>query len=94
LCLTAFDKLDEAIACANATNYGLAAYVFTRDLQSALRAWEGLDFGMVGVNEWTPQAVEAPFAGRKGSGLGHEGGSEGLYDNLCTKLVSLGGLLP
>ncbi|MSP91817.1 MAG: NAD-dependent succinate-semialdehyde dehydrogenase [Myxococcales bacterium] len=92
LCMTAFDQLDDAIVRANRTPYGLAAYVFTNDLAAAMYAYERLDFGMIGVNEWTPQAVEAPFAGRKGSGSGHEGGREGLFDNLETKLVSIGGL--
>jgi acyl-CoA reductase-like NAD-dependent aldehyde dehydrogenase len=88
--MTAFDQLDEAIAAANATRYGLAAYVFTQDLAAATRAYEQLDFGMIGVNDWAPQTVEAPFAGRKDSGVGHECGREGLLDNLETKLVAFG----
>jgi acyl-CoA reductase-like NAD-dependent aldehyde dehydrogenase len=88
--LTSFDQLDEAIAAANSTRYGLAAYVFTNDLAAAMKAYEGLDFGMIGINEWNPQATEAPFSGRKDSGIGHECGREGLYDNLETKLVSFG----
>ena len=92
LAATRFDALDDAIAWANRTRYGLAAYVFTNDLAAAVRAYEGLDFGMIGVNEWAPHATEAPFSGRKDSGIGHEGGREGLADNLETKLVSLGGL--
>lgn len=90
--VTAFDELDEAIRLANATPYGLAAYVWTNDLKSALKASEGLEFGMIGVNEWTPQATEAPFGGWKQSGLGHESGAEGLEEYLETKLVSMGGL--
>jgi succinate-semialdehyde dehydrogenase/glutarate-semialdehyde dehydrogenase len=66
--------------------------VFTRDQAAATRAYEQLDFGMIGVNEWVPQAIEAPFAGRKDSGVGHECGREGLLDNLETKLVSIGQL--
>jgi acyl-CoA reductase-like NAD-dependent aldehyde dehydrogenase len=92
--MTSFDDLDEAIALANQTEYGLAAYVFTRDLGAAIRAWERLDFGMIGVNEWAPHATEAPFAGRKMSGCGHEAGREGLHDNLETKLVTIGGIAP
>jgi succinate-semialdehyde dehydrogenase/glutarate-semialdehyde dehydrogenase len=88
--MTPFQKLDEAIAAANSTRYGLAAYVFTNDLNTAMRAYEQLEFGMIGVNEWNPQSIEAPFAGRKESGIGHECGREGLYDNLETKLVSFG----
>jgi acyl-CoA reductase-like NAD-dependent aldehyde dehydrogenase len=91
-CLASFDRLDDAIARANQTCYGLAAYVFTNDLAAAVHAYEQLDFGMIGVNEWAPHATEAPFAGRKESGVGHEGGREGLLDNLDTKLVSIGGL--
>lgn len=92
--LTAFDQLDEAIAAANATRYGLAAYVFTNDLAAAMRAYERLEFNMIGVNEWAPQATEAPFSGRKDSGTGHECGREGLADNLETKLVAFGGVAP
>lgn len=88
--ITTFDQLDDAIAAANRTRYGLAAYVFTNDLTAAMRAYERLEFGMIGVNEWLPQATEAPFAGRKDSGTGHECGREGLHDNLETKLVSFG----
>jgi succinate-semialdehyde dehydrogenase/glutarate-semialdehyde dehydrogenase len=89
-----FATLDEAVQRANQTTYGLAAFVFTRDLAAAVYAYEHLDFGMIGVNEWSPHATEAPFVGRKASGVGHEGGREGLADNLETKLVSLGGLPP
>jgi succinate-semialdehyde dehydrogenase len=90
--MASFDDVDEALAVANRTPYGLAAYVFTRDLPTALRCWEGLEFGMIGVNEWTPHATEAPFPGWKQSGLGQESGQEGLEEYLETKLVSLGGL--
>jgi len=90
LAVSSFDKLDDAIAAANATRYGLAAYVFTNDLAAAMRCYERLEFGMIGVNDWAPQATEAPFAGRKDSGMGHESGREGLLDNLETKLVAFG----
>jgi acyl-CoA reductase-like NAD-dependent aldehyde dehydrogenase len=88
--MTAFDQLDAAIDAANQSRYGLAAYVFTNDLSAAMHAYEKLEFGMIGVNEWAPQATEAPFSGRKDSGIGHECGREGLLDNLETKLVSFG----
>lgn len=88
--MTAFDQLDAAIDAANRTGYGLAAYVFTNDLAAATHTYERLEFGMIGVNDWAPQATEAPFAGRKDSGIGHESGREGLLDNLETKLVSFG----
>lgn len=87
-----FDELDQALALANETSYGLAAYVWTKDLKTAMRAYEGLEFGMIGVNEWSPNAVEAPFGGWKQSGIGHECGQEGLEDYLETKLVAVGGL--
>jgi len=87
-----FDELDQALALANDTSYGLAAYVWTRDMKTALRAYEGLEFGMVGVNEWAPNATEAPFGGWKQSGIGHECGQEGLEDYLETKLVAIGGV--
>lgn len=87
-----YDDLDEAIAVANSTHYGLAAYVWTRDLNAAIHASERLEFGMVGVNEWAPQATEAPFGGWKQSGLGHESGAEGLAEYLETKLVAIGGV--
>jgi succinate-semialdehyde dehydrogenase len=87
-----FGDVDEAIALANGTRYGLAAYVWTNDLRTAIRASERLEFGMIGVNEWTPQAVEAPFVGWKESGMGREAGLEGLEEYLETKLVAIGGL--
>ncbi len=90
--ITTFEDLDEAIHLANSTPYGLAAYVWTNDLKGAIKAAEGLEFGMIGVNEWTPQATEAPFGGWKQSGLGHESGAEGLDEYLETKLISMGGL--
>lgn len=87
-----FDELDEAIALANRTPYGLAAYVWTNDLRASVKISEALEFGMVGINEWAPHATEAPFGGWKQSGLGHESGSEGLSEYLETKLVAIGGL--
>ena len=90
--VSTFDGVDEAIALANRTRYGLAAYVWTNHLPTALRVAERLEFGMVGVNEWTPHATEAPFVGWKESGLGRESGSEGLEEYLETKLVAIGGV--
>ena len=90
--VASFEDVDEAVAMANLTRFGLAAYVWTGDLRTAIRASERLEFGMIGVNEWTPQAVEAPFVGWKESGLGREGGLEGLEEYLETKLVAIGGL--
>jgi acyl-CoA reductase-like NAD-dependent aldehyde dehydrogenase len=90
--IASFDDVDEAVALANGTRFGLAAYVWTSDLRTATRAAERLEFGMVGVNEWTPQAVEAPFVGWKESGIGRECGAEGLDEYLETKLIAIGGL--
>ncbi len=90
--VSTFDGVDEAIALANQTRYGLAAYVWTNHLPTAMRAAERLEFGLVGVNEWTPQATEAPFTGWKESGVGRESGAEGLDEYLETKLVAFGGL--
>jgi acyl-CoA reductase-like NAD-dependent aldehyde dehydrogenase len=90
--ITVFDEIDEALALANATQYGLAAYVWTRDLRHATLLSERLEFGIIGVNEWAPHATEAPFGGWKQSGLGHESGAEGLSEYLETKLVSVGSL--
>jgi len=90
--VASFEEVDEAVALANQTPYGLAAYVWTENLKTAIRCYEGLEFGMVGVNEWAPQATEAPFPGWKQSGLGAESGREGLEEYLETKLVAFGGL--
>lgn len=90
--IASFDDTDRAIAQANSTRYGLAAYVWTNDLRTAMRAAERLEFGMVGVNEWTPQSTEVPFTGWKESGLGRESGQEGLDEYLETKLIAFGGL--
>lgn len=90
--VSSFGDVDEAIAVANRTDYGLAAYVWTNDLKTAVRCYEGLHFGMVGVNEWAPQSTEAPFPGWKHSGLGAESGAEGLKEYLETKLVAIGSL--
>jgi succinate-semialdehyde dehydrogenase len=87
-----FRDAGEAIELANATRYGLAAYVWTNDLRAAIRTAERLEFGMVGVNEWTPQSTEVPFAGWKESGLGRESGAEGLDEYLETKLIAFGGI--
>ena len=90
--ITVFDELEEALALANGTPYGLAAYLWTNNLTAAIKASEGLEFGMVGVNEWNPHATEAPFGGWKQSGVGHESGAEGLEEYLETKLIGIGGL--
>jgi acyl-CoA reductase-like NAD-dependent aldehyde dehydrogenase len=90
--VVSFDTLDEVIAKANNTPYGLAAYIWTNDLKTSILLAENLEFGMVGINEWAPHATEAPFGGWKQSGIGHESGSEGLYEYLEKKLISIGNL--
>ncbi|MBL8694744.1 MAG: NAD-dependent succinate-semialdehyde dehydrogenase [Planctomycetes bacterium] len=87
-----FNHLQEAITLANQTPHGLAAYVFTSDIRAAWRAAEQLEFGMVGINEWFPHGVEAPFHGWKQSGQGSESGAEGLHEYLETKVVAFGGI--
>ena len=90
--VTTFRSTAEAIQLANATEYGLASYIWTNDLKTAIHASEQIEFGLVGINEWYPQAFEAPFGGWKQSGLGYECGSEGLAEYQEKKLVSTGGL--
>ncbi|GGF36209.1 NAD-dependent succinate-semialdehyde dehydrogenase [Subtercola lobariae] len=80
-----FGSEDEAVALANASEYGLAAYVYTRDLQRARRMIELIDSGMMGVNAGVISNAAAPFGGVKQSGLGREGGAEGIYEYLETK---------
>ncbi|MGZ4943913.1 MAG: NAD-dependent succinate-semialdehyde dehydrogenase [Halobacteriota archaeon] len=86
----AFDAEDDVIERANNTPYGLAAYLYTRDVSTAVRVAERLEFGMVGVNDTRIAAVEAPFGGMKLSGIGREGGREGLAAFLETKQIALG----
>ena len=85
-----FDAEEEAVRLANDTEFGLACYFYTGDLGRAFRVMEGLKYGMVGVNEGLITTVEAPFGGVKESGLGREGGRQGIEDYLDTKYVCLG----
>ena len=87
--LIPFDAEDEAVAIANASEYGLAAYLFTRDLGRAHRVGEALDYGMVAVNDGSLGWVQAPFGGVKGSGDGREGGRLGLEDYLEVQYLSV-----
>ena len=84
-----FDDEDEAVAAANATRYGLAAYVFTEGLDRAMRVSRAIQAGMVGVNRGIMSDVAAPFGGYKESGLGRESGSEGIEEYLETKYIAL-----
>ncbi len=87
-----FETEEEAVALANDTEFGLACYFYTGDLGRAFRVMEGLKYGMVGVNEGLITTPEAPFGGVKESGLGREGGHQGIEDYLDTKYVCIGGL--
>ena len=87
-----FEVEAEAIDAANATEYGLAAYAYTRDLGRTFRLNDGLDYGLIGINSGLITTVEAPFGGLKESGMGKEGGSQGLDDYLETKYMCVAGL--
>jgi succinate-semialdehyde dehydrogenase / glutarate-semialdehyde dehydrogenase len=87
--VTAFESEEDAIARANDTEYGLVAYVFTRDIKRAIRVCEGLETGMVGLNQGMVSNAGAPFGGVKQSGIGREGGHEGLEEFLETKYVAV-----
>jgi succinate-semialdehyde dehydrogenase/glutarate-semialdehyde dehydrogenase len=80
---------DEAIRMANDTEYGLVSFVFTRDLARAIQISEALEYGMVGVNQGIVSNPAAPFGGIKASGIGREGGAEGIEEYLETKYVGL-----
>jgi succinate-semialdehyde dehydrogenase/glutarate-semialdehyde dehydrogenase len=84
-----FDSEDEAIAAANATEFGLVAYVYTSNLKRALRVVERLETGMVGLNQGIVSNPAAPFGGVKQSGFGREGGYEGIEEYLETKYVAI-----
>jgi acyl-CoA reductase-like NAD-dependent aldehyde dehydrogenase len=87
-----FDDGADAVAMANATEYGLAAYVHTNDLVTALRVSEDLEYGLVAINDWVVAAPEAPFGGVKQSGVGRESGPEGLHEYLEAKTRYFGGI--
>ncbi|WP_102867284.1 NAD-dependent succinate-semialdehyde dehydrogenase [Pseudovibrio exalbescens] len=90
--ISRFSSEDDAISKANDTEFGLAAYAYTKDLGRAFRLNEELEYGLIGINEGIITTVEAPFGGLKESGLGKEGGHQGLEDYLDTKYVAIGGL--
>jgi succinate-semialdehyde dehydrogenase/glutarate-semialdehyde dehydrogenase len=84
--VTPFDTEEEVLEMANNTHYGLASYIYTRDIARAMRVFEKLRFGIVGINDINPTAAAAPFGGMKESGLGREGAREGITEYLETKL--------
>jgi len=87
--VSVFDDEDEAVAAANDTEFGLVAYVYTRELNRALRVCERLETGMVGLNQGVVSNPAAPFGGVKASGLGREGGRIGIEEFLEVKYVGL-----
>ena len=87
-----FETEQEAVSAANNTEFGLACYFYTSDLGRAYRVMAGLKYGLIGVNEGLITTVEAPFGGLKESGLGKEGGRQGIEDYLDSKYVCIGGL--
>jgi succinate-semialdehyde dehydrogenase/glutarate-semialdehyde dehydrogenase len=88
--IQSFISEEEAIEKANLTSYGLAAYVFTENINRAWRVMEQLEYGIIGINDVFPAAAEAPFGGIKQSGQGKEGGREGLMEYVEMKYISMG----
>lgn len=88
--ILSFADDDAVVRAANDTSAGLAAYIWTRDLSRAFRVSEALDYGIVGVNDGVPSTPQAPFGGVKFSGLGREGGHQGIAEYLDVQYVSLG----
>jgi succinate-semialdehyde dehydrogenase / glutarate-semialdehyde dehydrogenase len=84
-----FASDEQALAAANSTEYGLVAYVYTQDLARAFRMCEGIESGMVGLNQGVVSNPAAPFGGVKQSGFGREGGFEGIDEYLETKYVAM-----
>jgi succinate-semialdehyde dehydrogenase/glutarate-semialdehyde dehydrogenase len=87
--VASFESEEDAIEAANNTEYGLVAYVYTRDVKRAFRVCEGLQTGMVGLNQGIVSNPAAPFGGVKASGVGREGGYEGINEYLETKYVAV-----
>ncbi|UNM96906.1 NAD-dependent succinate-semialdehyde dehydrogenase [Ignatzschineria rhizosphaerae] len=87
-----FDSIDEALEIANGTPFGLAAYYFTDNYKTGIYLQDHLDFGIIGWNDGLPSAAQVPFGGFKESGIGREGGIEGIEPYLETKYLSIGNL--
>ena len=88
--ISTFSTEQQALAEANRTEYGLVAYVYTRDLSRAFRVCEAIETGMIGLNQGVVSNAAAPFGGVKQSGFGREGGFEGISEYLETKYVAMG----
>ncbi len=84
-----FSSDEEAIRWANDTEYGLVSYVYTRDLRRALRVSEALEAGMVGINRGVVSDPAAPFGGVKQSGIGREGGHDGMLEFTESKYIAV-----
>ena len=84
-----YDDVDEVIELANDTHYGLAAYVYTDSMKTALSAFEALRFGIIGINDVNPTSASVPFGGMKDSGIGREGGHQGLDEYLEIKTAGI-----
>lgn len=87
--ITRFSNLKEVLAMANASSFGLAGYLFTNNLKTMYEAAEGLEVGMIGVNNLVIAAAEMPFGGIKYSGIGREGGAEGIASYTVTKFINI-----
>ncbi|NED62797.1 aldehyde dehydrogenase family protein, partial [Streptomyces sp. SID10244] len=87
--ISTFESESDAVKAANSTEYGLASYFYSRDLDRCMRVAEALDSGMVGVNRGVISDPAAPFGGVKQSGIGREGGSEGIEEYLSVKYIAL-----
>lgn len=85
-----FRDEQEVVSLANNTRFGLASYFYSRDIGRCWRVAEALEFGMVGVNEGVISTEVAPFGGVKESGLGKEGGHQGLDEYMVTKYIAMG----
>ncbi len=89
IAIQTFKETKEVISSANSTPYGLAAYVYGGDLAQASHVARSIDAGIIGVNEWRPLKAEIPFGGSKQSGIGVEGGAEGIQEFMELKVISI-----